>query len=91
MKRLSDSRIEAISLAVVRALKAEPDLEVTGQGASVRLTAAALKRIFQPDAELDRAVRARIASLSRKVEEGGREWDLLYRQYSEELARRRKS
>ena len=90
MKRLSDSRIEAISLAVVRALKAEPGLEVSAEGASVRLTAAALKRIFQADPELDRAVRARIASLSRKVEEGGREWDLLYRQYSEELGRGRK-
>ncbi len=91
MKRFSDDRVEAISLAAVRALKAEPGLEVTSEGTAVRLTASALKRIFQPDAELDRAVRARIASLSRKVEEGGREWDILYRQYSEELARGRKS
>ncbi len=38
---------------------------------------------------LDRAVRARIASLQRQVPEGGCEWELLYRKYSEELSRRR--
>jgi len=91
MKRLSDGRIEAIALAAIRGLKGKSGIEVADEGASVHLIAAALKRIFQPDPELDRAVRARIASLSRKVEEGGREWDLLYRQYSEELARGRKS
>jgi len=34
-------------------------------------------------------VRQRIESLSRQVPEGSSEWDLLYRQYSEELAKRR--
>jgi len=41
------------------------------------------------DATLDKAVRARIGSLKRSVPEGSREWDVLYRQYLDELARRR--
>ena len=38
---------------------------------------------------MDRAVRSRIASLQRVVPEGSREWEVLYRKYTEELSRRR--
>jgi len=45
---------------------------------------------FEDDA--DEAARKTIQSLSRKVPEGSREWDVLYRKYvEEELNRRRKS
>jgi hypothetical protein len=41
--------------------------------------------------EADEAARRTIQSLSRKVPEGSREWDVLYRKYrEEELNRRRK-
>ncbi len=41
--------------------------------------------------EADEAVRRTIQSLSRKVPEGSREWDVLYRKYfEEEMNRRRK-
>jgi hypothetical protein len=44
---------------------------------------------FEDDA--DAAARRTIQSLSRKVPEGSREWDVLYRKYrEEELNRRRK-
>jgi hypothetical protein len=44
---------------------------------------------FEDDA--DEAARRTIQSLSRKVPEGSREWDVLYRKYvEEELNRRRK-
>ena len=58
-------------------------------GKVVREVEKRLKTAFQADASLDLEVRARIESLSRKVPEGSREWEILYRQYSEELARRR--
>lgn len=41
------------------------------------------------DDEIDAMVRRKIASLSRKVVPGSREWDVLYRQYTEEERRRR--
>jgi hypothetical protein len=45
---------------------------------------------FEDDA--DEAARRTIQSLSRKVPEGSREWDVLYRKYrEEEMNRRRKA
>ena len=40
--------------------------------------------------EADEAARRTIQSLSRKVPEGSREWDVLYRKYFEEEINRRK-
>jgi len=89
VKRLSSARIEALALAITGALERSGGLSVTDRGAVVRAVTAALQRGFQVDGETDRRVRERIASLSRSVPEGSREWDLLYQQYSEELSRRR--
>ena len=41
------------------------------------------------DDEADAAVRRTIQSLSRKVPEGSREWEVLYQKYREEELRRR--
>ena len=89
MRRLSDARIEALAITIVDRLAKSRDFEVKDRGAAVRATAARLTRAFQVDAAADRAARAKIASLSRHVPEGSREWDVLYRQYLEELARKR--
>lgn len=89
MRKLSDGRIEAMALAIVKALDGKAGVTVTDRGAAVRIVAAQLRGAFQDDTSLDRAVRDRIASLSRRVPEGSREWDILYRQYSEELSRRK--
>jgi hypothetical protein len=89
VRKLSDARIEAMALAVVKALEAKSGVSVIDRGAAVRIVATQLRGAFQEDSALDRAVRARIASLSRKVPEGSREWDILYRQYAEELSRRK--
>lgn len=42
------------------------------------------------DDEIDRAVRARLASYSRKIAEGSEEWDILYRKGIEEELRKRR-
>lgn len=88
MKRLSDARVEAVALTIVGRLEKQRDIKISDRGAAVRLVANRLKEAFQVDPELDRAVRARIASLHRPVPEGSREWELLYRQYLDELSRR---
>jgi hypothetical protein len=89
VKALSEARVEAMSLAIVDALAQSPTLSVRDRGAAVRAVSSRLSAIFGSAGELDAAVRARIASLSRRVPEGGREWDLLYQQYLDELRRRR--
>lgn len=89
MRKLSDARLEAMALAVVKALGTKSGVTVSDRGSAVRIVAGQLRGAFQEDATMDRAVRGRIASLSRKVPEGSREWDILYRQYAEELSRRK--
>jgi len=42
------------------------------------------------DDEIDRAVRARLASYSRRIAEGSEEWDVLYRKGIEEELRKRR-
>ena len=89
MRRLSDARVEALTLAVFEAAAGAEGSTVRDQGEGVRKISAQLQAAFQVDPELDRAVRQRIESLQRSVPEGGREWDLLYQQYLEELSGRR--
>jgi len=89
-RQLSEGRIEALAIAIAKAIAAAPGAAVLDHGKTVRRIAARLQGSIGSEGEsLDQAVRARIASLSRDVPEGSREWDLLYRQYSEQLSRRR--
>ena len=90
MSRFGELRIESLALAIADRLGRTTGLRVTDRGKVVREVEKRLKTAFQADASLDQEVRARIESLSRKVPEGSREWEILYRQYSEELARRRR-
>ncbi len=46
---------------------------------------------MQTNSELDLRVRRRLASYSRKIVEGSREWDILYRKTLEEEMRKRRS
>jgi len=59
-----------------------------------RLALSEIKRVLGEehtvDARIDAAVRRKIASLSRNVPPGGREWDILYRQYYAEEVRKGK-
>jgi hypothetical protein len=87
--RLREERVEALSLAIAKAL-ADAGVEIVDRGSAVRRIAARIGASLGGDSNaLDRAVRSRIASLQRPVPEGGREWEVLYRKYTEELSRRR--
>jgi hypothetical protein len=87
--RLREERVEALSLAIAKAV-IDSGVEVIDRGSAVRRIAARIGATLGGDTNaLDRAVRSRIASLQRQVPEGGREWEVLYRKYTEELSRRR--
>lgn len=88
MKRLSSARLEALALAIMTRLEKDRSVTVRDRGAALRAISKRLTEAFHVDPELDRAVKARIASLNRSVPEGSREWELLYRQYLDELSRR---
>jgi hypothetical protein len=86
--RLSAERVEALTLVIVDAIEASPDLRVIDRGRAARVVSSRLISVFGQGDDLDREARAKIASLSRNVPEGSREWDILYRQYLEELRRK---
>jgi hypothetical protein len=88
VSRLSDNRINALARLVLRELAAEG--EIVNERAAVAESKRVLAEHFQRDDKIDELVRRKIASLSRRVVPGSTEWDVLYRRYFEEEARKRK-
>jgi len=90
--RLSEDRVSHISHLILDKLVQDRTVDVLQPEEKLlreikRTITEELK--FEDDA--DDAVRRTIQSLSRKVPEGSREWDVLYRKYfEEEMHRRRK-
>jgi hypothetical protein len=88
--RFSEARKSYLAHLIVSTLHKEGLAEIENE----RLVLAEIKQVFeqdyQVDARIDAAVRKKIASLSRRVPPGGREWDILYRQYYEEETRKHK-
>jgi len=88
VSRLSDNRITALARMVLRVLAAEG--EVVRERAALAESKRVLAEHFQRDDKIDALVRRKIASLSRRVVPGSTEWDVLYRRYFEEEARKHK-
>jgi hypothetical protein len=88
---LSDEKVSHLSHVILIALRASPLARLKGDEVQAlreikRVLAAELA---QEDA-VDRAVRARLASYSKRIVEGSQEWDVLYRKTFEEETRKRK-
>jgi hypothetical protein len=88
VSRLSDNRINALARLILRELAAEG--EIVNERAALAESKRVLAEYFQRDDKIDELVRRKIASLSRRVVPGSTEWDVLYRRYFEEEARKRK-
>jgi hypothetical protein len=88
--RFSEGRKSYLAHLIVSTLRKEGLAEIDNE----RLVLAEIKQVLEQDyatdARIDAAVRKKIASLSRRVPPGGREWDILYRQYYEEEVRKHK-
>lgn len=88
--RFSESRISYLAHRIVSTLRQEGLAEVEQE----RHVLTEIKRILAGDhtldTRLDAIVRRKIASLSRNVPPGSREWDVLYRQYYAEESRKLK-
>jgi hypothetical protein len=89
--KFSEGRLSYLAHRIASVLKDEGLAGVENE----RLVLAEIKRVLsldqEIDAQIDTAVRRKIASLSRQVPPGSREWDVLYQRYSEEERRKRKS
>ena len=88
--RFSEGRKSHLAHLIVSTLRKEGLAEIENE----RLVLAEIKQVLEQDhetdARIDALVRKKIASLSRRVPPGGREWDILYRQYYEAEARKHK-
>ena len=86
--RFSEGRKSYLAHLIVRTLRAEGLAEFENE----RLVLAEIKQVMEEDHSVDQrvdaVVRRKIASLSRQVPPGSREWDILYRQYYAEESRK---
>ena len=90
MSRLSENRISHLAHLIVDGLAKSDLAQFRHQGGALAETKQVLRDFFHAEDELDDIVRQKIASLSRHVPAGSREWDVLYRKYYEEEARKRR-
>lgn len=86
----SEGRKSYLAHLILNTFRKEGLAEVENE----RLALAEIKQVLEQDhavdLKIDATVRRKIASLSRQVPPGSREWDVLYRQYYAEESRRQK-
>lgn len=86
--RFSEGRKSYLAHLIVRTLRQEGLAEFENE----RHVLAEIKRVMEQDhavdQRIDALVRKKIASLSRQVPPGSREWEVLYRQYYAEESRK---
>ena len=91
MIRFSEGRLSYLSHQIVAALKQDGLATVENERLVLNEIKRALAGPSEQEARLDEVVRRKIASLSRNVPPGSREWDVLYQRYLEEEHRKQKS
>ena len=90
MIRLSENRISHLAHLVMDGLRQDKLAEFPNEGRSLAETKQVLQDFFQREDRIDEIVRRKIASLSRPVPQGSRDWDILYRKYFEEESRKQR-
>lgn len=86
---LSEDKISHLSHVILRTLKKSPSLRFIGdEGKALREIKRVLAAELAQEEEIDKKVRARLASYSRGIVEGSSEWEVLYRKTFEEESRR---
>jgi hypothetical protein len=89
--RLSEDRISHVSHLVLDMLMQDRHVDaIQPEERILREIKRTITDDLKFDDEADTVVRTMIQSLSRKVPEGSREWEVLYQKYREEELRRRR-
>jgi hypothetical protein len=88
--RFSEGRQSYLAHLIVNTLRQEGLAEIENERHVLLEIKRALSQEHAGDERIDAAVRRKIASLSRNVPPGSREWEVLYRQYYEEERRKLK-
>lgn len=86
---LSEDKVSHLSHVILLAVKNSPHVEVKSEDARILKD---IKRVLATELaqeqEIDRKVRAKLASYTRGIVEGSPEWDVLYRKTFEEESRK---
>ena len=83
--RLSRAKVNHLSRLVVDALADDDRVRLSSDPNDVRLEVVRIiTEEIQRDAMVDELVRTKITSQKRDFPEGGREWEILYKQYYQE-------
>jgi hypothetical protein len=89
--RFSEGRLSYLAHLIVTTLRDEGLAEIENDRHALAEIKRSLDLQRDRESKLDEIVRRKIASLSRKVPPGSREWDILYQRYLEEEHRKQKS
>lgn len=90
MIHLSESRISHLAHLILDGMRKGNLGQFPHEGRALAETKQVLREYFQREAHIDEVVRQKILSLSRRVPPGSREWDVLYRKYFAEEARKQR-
>lgn len=88
--RLTEDRISHLSHRVIDRLYRDDVADFPEEARALREAKEVFAAYVRVEEEADAFVRRKIAGLSRRVPEGGREWDILYRKYFEEEMAKKK-
>ncbi len=86
---LTEDKTSHLSHVILKALKASSLLAIkSDDGRLLKEIKRVLASELAQEAEIDRKVRAKLASYSRGIVEGSSEWDVLYRKTFEEESKK---
>ena len=86
---LSDDKVSHLSHVILGAIKKSPLVRIKGEeGKILREIKRVLATELAQEDDVDRKVKAKLASYSRGIVEGSAEWDVLYRKTFEEEMRK---
>ena len=91
MIKFSEGRLSYLAHQIIAVLRNEGLAEIENERLALAEIKHALDSQRERESKLDEIVRRKIASLSRKVPPGSREWDILYQRYLDEEHRKQKS
>ncbi len=88
--RLSEERITHIAHLVCDGIYHDDLVDYPQEDEALLLIKKTLLNYLQIDDQIDNVVRQKVTSLKKGVQEGSREWEILYKKYYEEEAQKRK-
>jgi hypothetical protein len=86
---LSEDKVSHLSHVLLQAIKKNPAVQVkSDDGRLLKDIKRVLHAELEQESQIDRKVKAKLASYSRGIVEGSPEWDVLYRKTFEEETRK---